>query len=94
MVGLAGDLWPGLRLAQSALTTTCVAELRGLVLGSAAEIERPKHRDVDAQTSKHELDGAEHKGRKRGSSKIADEIDHGDLPKPNAANYTASARIY
>lgn len=45
----------------SALPSTAV-ERRVFVLGTPLEIEGTKHRNIDAETSKHELDGAKHEG--------------------------------
>jgi hypothetical protein len=51
------------------------------VLGPPAEVEGAEHGDVDAKTSEHQLDAAEHEGREGGSGEVADEVNDIDLPE-------------
>ena len=62
------------------------------MLGSPAEVEGPQHGNVDAEAGKHQLNAAEHEGRKRRPREVVNEIDDEDLPEADDADYNA-ARI-
>lgn len=57
---------------------------------SPAKVERPEHRNVDANPRKHELDRAKHEGHERGTGQISDEVDDKNLPESNDADNDAA----
>lgn len=60
------------------------------MLGPPAEVEGSEHGDVDAETSEHQLDAAEHEGREGGAGQVAEEVDDIDLPESDDADDDAS----
>jgi hypothetical protein len=56
------------------------------LLGPPAEVEGSEHRNVDAESGKHQLDAAEHEGREGRACQIAEEIDEEDFIEANDAD--------
>lgn len=84
------DHVPQTRLVPQPVGPLRPARLRELRLLPPAEVEGPEHGNVDTQPSKHELNGAEHKGHEGCAGQVPDEVDDEDLPEADDADDDAA----
>lgn len=61
-----------------------------LALGPPLQVEWTKGRDVDAEPSKHQFDGAEHECCEGCAGEVSDEINDEDFPESNNPDDDAS----